>query len=104
MRKYVGVDVHADSCTICSVGSTGKRVRRDVVETNGEALVEYFQQMPGEVHLCLEECEWSSWLWEILSPHVSEIVVVRAWSGARMGRRTTRSMRMAWRSDFGWGR
>ena len=35
-------------------------------------------QQPGNVHLCIEEGEWSQWLHEILSPHVAELVVYRA--------------------------
>jgi hypothetical protein len=49
-----------------------------VVETNGKALVGYLQQLPGNLHLCLEEGEWSQWLYEILSPHVAELVVYRS--------------------------
>ena len=52
-----------------------KRVRRDVVETNGQALVGYLKQLAGDLHLCIEEGEWSQWLVEILSPHLAEIVV-----------------------------
>jgi len=77
MEKYVGMDVHAQSCTVCSLRGGGKRLSQDVVATNGRALVEYFSEMSGEVHLCFEECEWSSWLYEILSPHVSAVVVAR---------------------------
>ena len=36
------------------------------------------RQVPGRLHLCLEEGEWSQWLYEVLSPHVAEVVVVWA--------------------------
>ena len=77
MRRYVGVDVHSESCSICILQGAGKRARRDVVATNGAALVEYFRQLPGQVQVCIEETEWAAWIWEILSPHVSEMVVVQ---------------------------
>lgn len=79
MERYLGMDVHAESCTICVVDGRGRQVRRDVVETNGQALVEYLKQVPGRLHLCFEESEWAAWLWEILSPQVAELVVVKAW-------------------------
>jgi transposase len=47
-----------------------------VVETNGQALLEAVQSIPGRVHLCLEEGTQSAWLHELLSPHVAELVVV----------------------------
>ena len=77
MERYIGMDVHAESCTICVLDVAGKRVRQDVVETNGRALVDYFKQLPGQHHLCFEESEWAPWLWEILTPHVAEPVVFR---------------------------
>jgi transposase len=77
MERYLGADVHATSCTFSVLNASGKQQRRDVVETNGAALVEYVRQIPGHRHLCIEEGEWSQWLYEILSPHVSEMVVFR---------------------------
>jgi transposase len=47
----------------------------DVVETNGAALVQRIKQVPGEKHVCLEEGTQSEWLYEVLSPHVAEVVV-----------------------------
>jgi transposase len=70
------MDVHRDSCTFSVVSEAGRQVQRRVVETNGQALVEFVRQLPGRLHLCLEEGEWSQWLYEVLSPHVAEMVVV----------------------------
>ena len=78
MERYLGADVHAASVTFCVLDASGKQVRRDVVETNGKALVGYLQQLAGNLHLCLEEGEWSQWLYEILSPQVAELVVYRS--------------------------
>lgn len=75
MERYIGCDVHAASCTLSQRNGAGKRLRRDVVETNGEALISYLQGIAGNLHLCLEESEWSQWLAEILSPQVAELVV-----------------------------
>lgn len=77
MERYLGMDVHAESCSFCVLNASGKVVRRDVVETNGQALVAYLKQLAGRLHLCFEESEWAGWLWEILSPHVAEVVVFR---------------------------
>jgi transposase len=81
MERYLGGDVHAASVSFAIRSEAGKVLRRDVVETNGQALVSYVRQQPGNVHLCIEEGELSRWLYEILSPHVTELVVYRArWS------------------------
>src|SRR6478672_2838788 len=76
MERYLGLDVHAGSCTLSVLSESGKEIRREVLETNGQALVGMLQQLPGRLHLCVEEGEWSGWLYEILSPHVAEMAVV----------------------------
>jgi len=78
MERYLGMDVHAESCSFCVLEASGKELRRDVVETNGQALIQYLKQFSGGLHLCYEESEWAGWLWEILSPHVSELAVLQA--------------------------
>ena len=76
MERYIGLDVHAESCTAAIMDARGKRVgAAHVLETNGQVLVEFFKLQPGSVRLCLEEGTQSTWLAEILRPHVAEIVV-----------------------------
>ncbi len=77
MERYIGGDVHAASVSFTVRSEAGKILRRDVVETNGQALVAYLRQQAGHVHLCIEEGELSQWLYEILSAHVGEFVVYR---------------------------
>jgi hypothetical protein len=58
------------------IDARGKRVSGPhVLETNGQALVEFIKVQPGTVHLCIEEGTQSAWLVEILGPHVAEMVV-----------------------------
>ena len=76
MDRYVGLDAHAQSCTLGVIGPSGKRLKSMVVETNGQALLEALRSIPGRIHLCLEEGAQSAWLHELLSPHVAELVVV----------------------------
>ena len=54
MERYLGMDVHAESCCFCVLEASGKELRRDVVETNGQALVQYLKQVSGGLHLCYE--------------------------------------------------
>jgi transposase len=77
MQRYLGLDVHASSCTFAVLNASGKLLRRDVVETNGSVLIRYLKGVAGDLYVCVEESEWSQWLWEILRPHVRELVVYR---------------------------
>ena len=74
MERYLGLDVHAQSCTLAVISQAGKRLRDVVVETNGQALIEA-RTIPGRKHLCIEEGTQSAWLYEILRPRVHEMVV-----------------------------
>jgi len=76
MERYVGVDAHAESCTLAVMSASGRRLRELVIETNGRALVDTVRGIGGRVHVCVEEGTQSSWLYEVLKPHVSEVVVV----------------------------
>jgi len=75
MERYIGMDVHAASCTLAVVSQTGKRLKDFPVETNGQSLVEAIRMIPGHKHLVFEEGLQSAWLYETLSPHVDELVV-----------------------------
>ena len=75
MDRYIGLDVHASSCTLAVVGPSGKRLGTQVVETNARALIEVLRGIPKRRHLCMEEGTLSGWLHEVLEPHVEELVV-----------------------------
>ena len=76
MDKFAGLDLHASSCTLGVMNPKGKHLSCQVLETNGEALINALKATPGRLHLCLEEYTQSIWLAEILSPHVEELVVL----------------------------
>ena len=76
MDRYLGLDVHASSCTLAVVGPTGKRLSCEVLATNGEALVGAVTKVKGSVGLCMEEGTQSAWLYEILDPLLDDVVVI----------------------------
>jgi len=75
MERYIGMDVHAASCTLAVISEKGRKLKDFPVETNGQALVEAIRMIPGHKHLVMEEGLQSAWLSETLSPHVDEPVV-----------------------------
>jgi transposase len=75
VERYLGLDVHAKSCTLAVISPAGKKLKDLVIETNGRALIEAIRTIPGRKHLCMEEGTQSAWLYEILQPHVHELVV-----------------------------
>jgi len=77
MQRYIGMDVHANSCSFAIIDHKGKTVGQAVVETNGAALIEYLKTIAGQKNVCMEEGTQSAWLYEILSPHLNDVVVTR---------------------------
>lgn len=77
MQRFIGLDAHGQSCTLCVMGPSGRQLGRHVVETNGKALVELVRSIAGDRHLCMEEGTQSEWLYEILEPHAKQIVVTQ---------------------------
>lgn len=55
MERYIGIDVHAASCTLAVVSERGKLLRTMVVETNGEALVDAVRGIAGRRRVVFEE-------------------------------------------------
>lgn len=80
MERYIGLDAHAASCTLGIIGPSGRHLREQVVETNGEALVGAICSIGSQRyrHLCIEEGELSGWLYELLKPHVARVIVAQA--------------------------
>ena len=76
MERYIGLDVHAASCTAAVMDARGKRLGAHVIATNGEALVQFLATQPGRVSVCMEEGTQSEWLYPVLSAHAKQVVVI----------------------------
>ena len=73
--KYIGMDVHKESMSIAVRNAAGKIVMESVIETKANMILEFIDGLRGDVHVTLEEGTWSAWLYDLLKPHVTELVV-----------------------------
>ena len=73
--KYIGLDVHKEAIAIVVLNGAGKLVMESIVETKASALLDFLHGLRGELHVTLEEGTWAAWLYDVLKPHVQEIVV-----------------------------
>jgi len=73
--KYIGMDVHKEAISIAVLNSSGKLVMESVVEAKTITILEFVRGLRGSLHLTLEEGTWAAWLYDLLKPHVTEIVV-----------------------------
>ncbi|MBL7073189.1 MAG: IS110 family transposase [Candidatus Omnitrophica bacterium] len=75
MKKYIGLDAHSSTCTFCVMNEKGVELDNTTIRTNGRLLVNYLKSIKGDTTLTFEECELSSWLYEILVKEVDAVLV-----------------------------
>src|SRR6202051_47990 len=73
--KYIGLGVHKENISIAVLNSAGKVVMECVIETKASTILQFIDGLRGDVHLTFEEGTWAGWLYDLLKPHVTELVV-----------------------------
>jgi transposase len=73
--KYVGMDVHKEATVIAVMNAAGKLVMESIVETKATTIVEFLQGQRGDLYLTFEEGTWGAWLYDLLKPYVTKVVV-----------------------------
>lgn len=75
MVKHIGLDAHSSTSTFNVTDKMGRELDNTTIETNGRLLINYIRGIEGVKKLTFEECELSSWLYELLRPEVEELIV-----------------------------
>ena len=73
--KYIGMDVHKESISIAVRNAAGKVVMECVIETKASMILEFIDGLRGDVLVTFEEGTWGAWLYDLLKPHVTRLVV-----------------------------
>jgi len=73
--KYIGMDVHKETISIAVMNGEGKVVMESIIETKASTILQCIQGVHGDLHVTLEEGTWAAWLYDLLKPHVTELVV-----------------------------
>src|SRR5499433_1359400 len=73
--KYIGMDVHKESISIAVRNAAGKLVMECVIETKASMILQFFDGLCGDLHVTFEEGTWAAWLYDLLKPHVTKLVV-----------------------------
>jgi ethanolamine utilization microcompartment shell protein EutS len=73
--KYIGMDVHKEAISLGVVNSSGKLVIECIIETKASTILQFFQRLSGSLRVTFEEGTWAAWLYDLLKPHVAELVV-----------------------------
>jgi len=73
--KYIGMDVHKEATTIAVMNAAGKLVMESIVETKAATIVQFLEGLRGELCVTFEEGTWAAWLYDLLKPYVTKVVV-----------------------------
>ena len=74
-EKYIGLDVHQATISVAVLDSTGKLIMESILETKASTILEFLAGLRGTLSVTFEEGSWAAWLYDLLKPHVAELVV-----------------------------
>src|SRR5499427_6238440 len=73
--KYIGMDVHKESISIAVRNAAGKIVMESLIETKASMILQFIDGLRGDLHVTFEEGTSAAWLYDLLKPHVTKLVV-----------------------------
>jgi len=73
--KYIGMDVHRESISIAVMNSAGKLVMECVIGTKANVILQFVDGLRGDLQVTFEEGTWAAWLYDLLKPRVTKVVV-----------------------------
>jgi transposase len=88
--KYIGMDVHKESISIAVRNDAGKLVMECVIETKANVILDFIHGLRGELHVTFEEGTWATWLYDLLKPYVTKLVVCDPRKNSRQGNKNDR--------------
>src|SRR6202522_1933980 len=74
-RKYIGMDLHKASISIAVSDAAGKLLMQCIIETKAATVLEFIQGLRGGLWVTFEEGTSAAWLYDLLKPLVTKVVV-----------------------------
>jgi transposase len=73
--KYIGMDVHQATLSAAVLDSVGKLVMESILETKAATILQFIDGLRGSLYVTFEEGTCAAWLYDLLKPHVTKVVV-----------------------------
>jgi transposase len=74
-EKYIGLDVHQATISVAVMDSMGKLIMESILETKASTVLEFLGGLRGTLSVTFEEGTWAAWLYDLLKPHVAQVLV-----------------------------
>jgi len=75
LLKYIGMDVHKATIVIAVLDAMGKLLMQAIIETKTPAILDFIKSQRGTIHVAFEEGTEAAWLYDLIRPHVANVVV-----------------------------
>ena len=72
------MDVHRATISVAVRDAAGKLILESVLETKTSTILQFIHGLRGELHVTFEEGTWAAWLYDLLKPYVTNVVVCDA--------------------------
>src|SRR6059058_5084201 len=69
------MDVHTATISVAVRDAAGKLIMESVIETKAVTILQFIQGLRGDLHVTFQEGTWATWLYDLLKPHVTKVVV-----------------------------
>ena len=73
--KYIGMDLHQATISVAVRDSGGNLVMEAILETKSETILQFIRGLRGSLHVTFEEGTWAAWLYDLLKPYVTKVLV-----------------------------
>src|SRR6202522_2481505 len=73
--KDIGMDVHKEAISVAVLNFSSKLVMECTIETKATTILDFRKGLRGSWHVTLEEATWAAWLYDLIHPHGTELVV-----------------------------
>ena len=90
-EKYIGLDVHQATISVAVMDANGKVVMESILETKATTILEFLAGLRGTLSVTFEEGTWAAWLYDLLKPHVANLVVCNPRKNALLKHETSAS-------------
>ena len=73
--KYIGMDVHQATISVAVMDSAGKLILESNLETKAATILQFIGGLRGSLLVTFEEGTSAAWLYDLLKPHVANVLV-----------------------------
>ncbi len=73
--KYIGMDVHKATIVAVVLDYQGNVIVESILQTKSSSILDFLEGIRGTLHVTFEEGCQAEWLYDLMRPHVAEVVV-----------------------------